>query len=345
MIFYNGTKILSLPDLDGNDPEIIMVVTNRTAGKSTFFGRYLVNGFKKGKFRKFMLLYRFKYELDNVADKFFKDISRLYFPEDELVSKKMADGTYQLLLLNGIECGYATAVNCADGIKKLSHLFSDVDCILMDEFQSEINRYADHEIEKFLSIHVSVARGNGQMVRKVPVIMLSNNVTMLNPYFTALGVCDRIHDNTKFLKGHGWVLEMNVYEDAQKELLESPFGKAFQNCNYLNKMTSVNPLNDSNNFIQRLNGSRRYIATLKYKDKFFSICEYPDSGLYYCSESYDRNFPFRISVTTDDHNVNQIYLGHSAFLVVTHRQFFNRGLYRFQNILCRQCLLALLSYY
>ena len=76
--YYDGTKLLSLSDINGNKPEIYIVTTNRTGGKTTYFGRLAVKRFLSGK-GKFALLYRYNYELDDVADKFFKDIGTLFF--------------------------------------------------------------------------------------------------------------------------------------------------------------------------------------------------------------------------------------------------------------------------
>ena len=93
--YYDGTKLLSLTDLDGKQPEILMVTTNRTGGKTTYFGRLCVNKFKKGQ-GKFALLYRYNYELDDCADKFFKDLSTLFFQGSIMESKRKAsDSTYK----------------------------------------------------------------------------------------------------------------------------------------------------------------------------------------------------------------------------------------------------------
>ena len=55
--YYDGTKLLSMLDLYGNKPEIYLCTTNRTGGKTTYFGRLLVNRFlDKGD--KFGLIYR-----------------------------------------------------------------------------------------------------------------------------------------------------------------------------------------------------------------------------------------------------------------------------------------------
>ena len=55
--YYDGTKLLSMKDLNGKTPELFLCTTNRTGGKTTYFGRLVVNRFiKQGK--KFALLYR-----------------------------------------------------------------------------------------------------------------------------------------------------------------------------------------------------------------------------------------------------------------------------------------------
>ena len=74
--FYDGTKLLSLSDINGNKPEIYICTSNRSAGKTTYFGRYCVNRWiKYGE--KFCLIYRYNYELDDCAEKFYKDIGKL----------------------------------------------------------------------------------------------------------------------------------------------------------------------------------------------------------------------------------------------------------------------------
>ena len=141
--YYNGAKLLSLKDINGEKPEIYICTTNRTGGKTTYFNRLAVNRFLKYQ-EKFCLLYRFNYELDSVADKFFKDIGNLFFKEYTMISKRQANGIYHELILidsNDVPhpCGYAITLNSADQIKKYSHLFSDVELIIFDEFQSETN--------------------------------------------------------------------------------------------------------------------------------------------------------------------------------------------------------------
>ena len=113
--YYDGAKLLSMQDLDGNRPELYLCTTNRTGGKTTYFSRLLINAWKRRQ-KKFALFYRFNYELDDISDKFFKDIRGLFFPGDNMISKPRAKGIYHDLYLNDEHCGYAISLNSADQI-------------------------------------------------------------------------------------------------------------------------------------------------------------------------------------------------------------------------------------
>lgn len=65
--YYDGTKILSMLDINGNKPELYLVTSNRSGGKTTYFGRLCVNRFRE-KGEKFALIYRYNYELDDCAE-------------------------------------------------------------------------------------------------------------------------------------------------------------------------------------------------------------------------------------------------------------------------------------
>ena len=43
--YYDGTKLLSLMDINGKRPEIYISTSNRSAGKTTYFNRFFVNRF------------------------------------------------------------------------------------------------------------------------------------------------------------------------------------------------------------------------------------------------------------------------------------------------------------
>lgn len=341
--YYDGTKLLSLMDINGNKPELYLVTTNRTGGKTTYFSRLLVNKFKNGQ-GKFMLLYRFNYELDDCADKFFKDINTLFFSGSTMTSKRKAKGIYHELFLDNVSCGYAVSLNSADQLKKYSHLFSDVNRMLFDEFQSETNHYCSDEVKKLLSIHTSVARGQGEQIRYVPVYMLSNPVSLINPYYVAMNISQRLSSEVKFLKGDGFVLEQGYNDSASKMQTQSGFNRAFANNYYVSYSTQATYLNDNKSFIEKPNGKSRYLGTLKYNGKEYGLREFAEIGIIYCDDKPDTTYPFKLTVTTDDHEINYVMLHRHDLFINQMRWFFDRGCFRFKDLLCKEVILKALSY-
>ena len=117
--------------------------------------------------------------------------------------------------------------------------------MIFDEFQSESNTYIPNEIQKFISIHTSIARGQGKQYRYVPVYMLSNTVSILNPYYVELGITKRIKSDTKFLRGEGFVVEQGYVDSAAKAQMEGAFNRAFSTNKYVEYSTQNVYLNDN----------------------------------------------------------------------------------------------------
>lgn len=341
--YYDGTKLLSLLDINGNKPELYICTTNRSGGKTTYMNRLCVNRFlDKGE--KFGLIYRYNYELDDVADKFFKDLSTLFFKGKTMTSERRASGIFRELFLDDVSCGYALSINSSDQLKKYSHLFSDIQRMVFDEFQSETNHYCNDEVKKFISLHTSVARGQGQQSRYVPVYMIANPVSIINPYYVELGISERLDVNTKFLRGNGFVLEQGFVEQASLAQKESGFNKAFGNNKYVAYSTENVYLNDNKAFIEKPSGAGRYLATIKYKEFNYAVREYADSGIIYVDDKPDLSFRTKITVTTDDHEINYVMLKRNDMFLNMLRFYFEKGCFRFKDLRCKEALLKSLSY-
>lgn len=341
--YYDGTKVLSLTDINGRKPELIMVTTNRTGGKTTYFGRLSVNRWFDKK-EKFALLYRYNYELDGCADNFFKDLNGLFFKGHTMSSQRRAKGIYHELFMDDISCGYAISLNSADQIKKRSHFFSDVQRIIFDEFQSETNNYCPDEITKFLSVHTSIARGQNEQRRYVPVYMLGNPVSIINPYYVELGISERLKSDTKFLRGDGFVLEQGFNESASKAQKDGGINRAFANNSYVAYSAENIYLHDNKAFIEKPVGHSRYLATIKYNGCEYAIREYADLGILYCDDKADSTFKTKISVTTDDHEINYVMLKRNSMFLMNLRYFFEHGCFRFKDLRCKNAVLKALSY-
>lgn len=341
--YYDGTRLLSMLDADGNKPEVYICTTNRTGGKTTYFNRLCVNKYVN-KSSKFGVLYRRKYEIADVNEKFFKDIKTLFFPDYEMTMKLCEKDTFARLYLNGHECGYALPISMSEKIKKLSHLFNDIDRLLLDEFQSEDNSYVTNEVQKLLSIHTSIARGQGQQVRYVPLYLIGNPVTLLNPYYTSMGIANRIRNNTKFMRGKGWVLEQGFNEAASSAIKNSGIMKAFSSLSYTAYASEAVYLNDNYAFIDQPEGRSNYVCTIKCDGNHFAVREYRELGIMYCDNKPDMTYPTKIAVTTDDHNINYVMLRSNDFLVSSIRFLFRKGCFRFKNLECKDAILKMLSY-
>lgn len=341
--YYDGTKLLSMLDINGNKPEIFLCTTNRTGGKTTYFSRLLVNRFLDSG-DKFALLYRFNYELDDCADKFFKDIGNLFFKGKAMTSQRRASGIFHELFLDSVSCGYAISLNSCDQLKKYSHLFSDVNRIMFDEFQSETNHYCSDEIRKLLSVHTSIARGNGKQIRYVPIYMLSNPVSIINPYYIEMGISNRLRDDTKFLRGDGYVLEQGFVESASAAQLESGFNRAFARNPYVAYSAECVYLNDSKAFIESPSGNGKYVGTLRYNGSDYGLREFSELGIIYCDDKPDSTFKFKVTVTTDDHQINYVMLRKNDLFISNLRYLFERGCFRFKDIKCKDAVLKALSY-
>lgn len=340
-MYYDGTKLLSLKDADGAKPEIYLCVGNRTAGKTVFFKRLCLNNFIQGK-GKFVLLYRFNYELSSCADMFFRDIRPLFFENGELTARPVAKGLFYELYYNEKSCGFAIALSNADPLKKYSSYFNEVENVFLDEFQSETNHYCPDEIRKFQSIHVTIARGKGKQYRYVRTILASNSVTMLNPYYKSMGIHKMLRNDTKFLRGHGWVMEQTFNESASKSLSSSGFSKAFDD-GYSDYASQNVYLNDNDSFIEHIKGKCRYIATIKHGSKYYAIREFFEDGIVYVNDSPDMTYPVKLTFKADDHEQNALMVSKSTFVMQYLKKVFEHGQLRFNNLDSKNIIFDILS--
>ena len=201
------------------------------------------------------------------------------------------------------------------------------------------------EIRKFLSIHTSIARGKGEQVRYVPVYMLGNQVSIINPYYNELGISSRLNKDTNFLRGDGFILENGFIETASQAQKESGVNRAFKNNQYVAYSSENVYLNDNLAFIDTpQNCSSRYLATIRYCGNDYAIREYKELGILYCDDHADRTFPTRISVTTDDHNINYVMLKNNDFFISNLRFFSAHGAFRFKDLKSKEALLKCISY-
>ena len=347
--FYNGYRLLASTDKYGVKPEIYIAASNRSAGKSTFFNGLMLHKYlNKGK--KFLLLYRRRYEISQAADGFFKDIAKLFFPDLSMTQETGVKNVFEKLYVSErkehapkYECGYATSISAAEQIKKFSHLLSDVDCILLDEAFPENGVYLKNEIDLFMSIHDSIARGNGEMSRYLPVIIVGNLIDIYNPYFDALGIIDTLQLDSNFTRGDGFIIEQNFNEISAKKHKESAFHRALSSAAYNAATQEKKYINTSYDMIDNsIVDIGRYLLTIKYKDCLYSV-RYNEAGyFYYISDTPDPNFKMQHAATEADISESAIFDPGSIYRKIL-KDKFRKNLVRFRTLKCKEAGLHFIS--
>lgn len=349
--FYNGYELLSKTDKTGSKPEIYAALTNRSAGKTTFFNGYLIHKYiQKG--NKFLLLYRNKYEIDRAAAGFFNDISGLFYPdlimEQETGIKNGFD--YLKLGLKSDEkkehfeiCGFATSLAASELIKRYSHLLSDASVILMDELFPENSAYLKDEITKFMSIHDSLSRGHFKHSKYLPVIMVGNLIDLFNPYFDALGIVDSLLLDSHFTRGEGFVIEQDFNERSASAHKESAFHRALSGAAYAAASQEKVYINTDFDMIDNsICDTGRYILTIRYNGALYSV-RYNEQGyFYYISDRPDPSFALQHAATEKDITEQAIYNPVSPYRKMI-KEKYRMNLCKFRNLKCKSAAIHFIA--
>lgn len=328
MEHYDGTKLLSQKDKNGNAPALYITSSNRSSGKTTYFTHLLFEHYKETK-QPFAMFWRYMSELDGAADKIFADQKRLYYPSDTLQGKRNKREPFVSLYLNDEKtaCGYVFAINGSDRVRKFSARFSGVSEIFFDEFQSETEDYCPNEIRKFQSLYNTIARGSNG-TRHVPVYMASNCVSVLNPYYTALGVAENWRAGQRYQRGAGWVAEIWWNETAAESMKKSAMGRAFSGSEYYKFAADNTYLLDPAKNIARAQCKTSYILTLIDEDKEYGV-RYGEDGYYYIDERPDPSALRRIAV--DRHTVGTNGARYESVANWHYRKAFDAGCFRYSS--------------
>ena len=337
--FYDGTKLLNTKDKNGQRPEILFSISNRGAGKTYFFARYLIENYEKTG-RKFALLCRYATkELGAVADGIFKAFLANERKGYSVSEKVLQRGVYSEVVMTHLDqdkktvtdkIGYVLPINSSDALKRISSTFVDVDVMFFDEFQCD--NYVPDEVNKFINIHFTVARGNKEGVRFVPVILASNSLSITNPYFTALGIATKIQSNTHFFKGDGFVLERFTNTDVARKQRESTFNKAFAGSRQVVSNIDNSWLNDSWSLVGKPDGWGRalYVCTMIDGDKKYGVRYYPQMGYYYINRKIDSSCSAVFNLSVD--GVENVPLIKSTIVLRNLKNGYGKGIVRFSDI-------------
>lgn len=331
-MFYDGNKLLNTKDLNKNTPEIFICVSNRSAGKTTYFCKAMVDAFlERGE--QFFVIVRTKNEVKSGGLKFYSVFDGLFFQENAFSTVKIDGDNVHAITIDNKICGFVGALNAADKIKPISNIFSRVNTIFFDEFQAE--HYLPNEIDKFQSIHTSIARGGGAQSRYVKCILCSNYLSVLNPYFTALKISERVNPQAKFIRGNGWVLEQNTNLSAETARQNSVFNRAF-GFEHDSREYAL----DNNDLIGNASGNSRYLFTIVSEKQEYGV--YAFENFYYVSDRVDKKAP-KIACGYGDIAPNVMHKNTQSTTISWLKACFCNGNMKFKNHACKNAALVLLS--
>lgn len=338
--YYDGAKLLSLLDLEKKVPEIFFSATNRSAGKTTFFDKMILRRFMKHSL-KFIILVRYNYECDGAIENFLSASKTAgYYTSLQCHGEPRAKGKYYENFIGDKPCGYTISLSDVDFIKKRSSLFSDGSCIVMDEVLPESKKYLPGEFDRFMSIHTSLSRGGGKQKKYLPVYMISNLISVINPYFQGWGISDKIPQGCTFFRWYGAVFEFGYNESAADAQKESGVMRAARGINTYASYAQEKGkfLADNYDMIEKMTGRSHYWCTLKDGNKKYG-CKIFDSGYMYIDKKPDLSYS--ITVANKRSMDSDVYL--SGYMSVIKNQlhaFYGRGAVRFKDLECKEAFLT-----
>lgn len=313
---------------------VYMILGMRGCGKSFSCKEYAIGKVALQDGKQFAYIRRTESDLERTNNKFFNDMYEL-FPNKEF---KVVGNTY---LCDGEIIGYAYALSTSLSIK--SAPVPDVDFIIFDEFLIDPNapyqRYLKEEVYLFFQLYESIARPlEGK--KAVPVFLLANVYTSVNPWFKELGV--QIPKNKKGITTNDRGVYMQIIQNQrfQKAKINTAFGRLVAGTSY--EATSINSefIRDDASFIIKPPSKMNYKFTLKVGGLKYGVSLFDNGTMFYVSESHDKNCPFTVTTILDEHKDNTLLLKGKVknVLFEDFKLAYNYNLIRYESLLAKQAV-------
>lgn len=343
--YYTGYELLRQLDANEKNSKIFMSNTNRTAGKTTFFELILLEYARRWK-RKFCIIVREKMEIE-APESFFDNVLDYYYPESLMHSKYVIKNTINEIFLDNISVGYCVSLKDVVKLKKYSSVFREVDMALFDEVQPEDGKYVSDEVNKLISLISSISRGGGEQARTVLLFMLSNNISVMNPYFLNLEIYKKlpahVTETAQYVKGDGYVCEFLFNKYAAEEMKEKSTALVFESRYNLMNVTAEFMINCNSFIEEKIPGKSTYLFTLKYESEHMAVRRMNNSGIIYVTNTWDKSFKTVIALTELDHDELTLQLRRSTFYMQVLRDSYATGKLRFSNLQIKDRIIKLLG--
>ena len=283
---------------------------------------------------QFIYLRRYRKELDSRTT-FFDDI-RFKFPDHEFMirghealMKRPNSSKWETI-------GYFVALSISQ--QKKSVAYPKVSLIIFDEFLIDKGaiRYLPQEQKVFLDFLSTVDRYQD----RVRAILISNTVSIMNPYFHAWGIKPRsegewFSDPTGFVVVH--FIKDHVFAE---QVRETRLGAFIADTDYGAYAIDAQFADNHDSMLKLKPPSATYKATIETESGVFSWWADSLSGLYYIQEKRPKGDEIMLTMIADRMDETKSYLPYNNKLVGMLRTSFSHGRMYFDTAQARNAFLG-----
>lgn len=309
MMYYDVNKTMSRQRLFN------FVVGPRGNGKTYGAKEYAIKNYlKRGE--QFVYLRRYDTEMPAAEMRNFFDDIQDKFPEVEFKS-------YQgLFRINGQIAGWYFPLSKATMLKSIP--FPNVKLIIFDEFIIEVGiyRYLPNEVRTFLECYSTISRD-----RDIPVLFLSNAITITNPYFLYFKLTFEEGQTLKLTKFISAEIIQN--EEFSKHMMNTKFGQLIADTDYGQYNIQNKFILDTDTFISDMPPGTAYVCTFVVKNRTVGYYSSPLETLWYISDKIDNTCPRRFALEFSEHNTNSILAQKANFFIKSLTEKYCQGNLRF----------------
>lgn len=330
-IYWSINKLLTYNAM------INIIIGERGVGKSYSTKKHVVKkAIKTG--RKFIYMRRYETELDLMLtnqneEPFFKDIGK-----DKDFEGIEFDIQNKVAYANGKEIGYFMALSRQAHYKSIP--YNDADFIIFDEVFIQSNRYLKNEVTQFLEFIETVGR-----LRDIKVFLLSNFISIANPYFMAFDLSLPYGKDVKLFKD-GTIAVCYIKNEKYRAVKrETKFGKLIKNTAYERYAIDNEALNDSNAFIRKKSRGSYHMFNIVINGNSYGVWKDTNKNILVVSLDYNKDCPILLSFDFNSHTEKTTLARTRSPYFKSLISTYSRGQLFFERLDIKEQVLALMQKY
>ena len=318
-IFYSVKPCLS------RNAFINLIIGGRGTGKTFNCKKFCIEDFIKHK-HQFFYVRRYNTELDLAVQGFFEQLQHEGLFEEHTFKVQKSKHLYKFYMdkhLIGFGCALSTAL-----IMK-SASFPDVYNMIFDEAlipRGSSYRYLRNETTQFLELLESIFR-----LRNGRVMILSNAITIANPYFELWDIVPKKNKQFELYKDGDVCLEQVQNEAFKQEKLKTAVGRLIAGTAYGDYAIDNKMLQDNDTFLAFKPHDAKFIFLLKIDGDSFGVWSSNRQGALFISYMYNPNNRSVLALDVESHDTTSLLAKRSETAYIRLKRAFELGLLFFEN--------------